>query len=165
MGARLPLVIVGAVLMIVSNFLPTLYWVVHMSAFGVDVDGTIYYWIYGLIFAIITAKSEYTDTEYRSSYVGIEPDPFGITCMMIIIVGAILALVLGLATEQKVAVIGGVLGLAGIIGFFVGVIMALPMTPTHVIVDEGYYPMPYIGFFVCVTGGILALVGGLLERY
>ncbi len=165
MGARLPLVIVGAVLMIVSIFLPTLYWYVHMEAFGVEVDGAIYYWMYGLIYAIITAKSEYTDTEYTSSYVGIDPDPLGVAFMMLIIAGAIVALVLGTATEHKVAFIGGLLGLIGIISFYVSVVMAIPMTPTHVIVEEGFYPMPFIGFFVCITGGILALVGGLLEKY
>jgi len=163
MGARLPLVIVGAVLMIVYIFLPTLYWYIHMEAFGVEVDGAIYYWMYGLIYAIITA--EYAGTEYSTSYVGIDPDPLGVICMMIIIAGGIVALVLGTATEHKVAFIGGLIGLIGIISFYVSVLMALPMTPTHVIVEEGFYPMPFIGFFVCVTGGILALVGGLLERY
>lgn len=164
MRARLPLVIIGSVLMIVSLFLPMLLWYAHMNAFGMEVDGAIYYWIYGFFYAIVKIETGYSDIEITSSYVGIEFDPFGLICMMIIITGVIVSLILGIATEEKVAVIGGVIGLTGIILYYVGVLMALPITPTHEIVEAGYYPIPFIGFFICLIGGIVALVGGLLEK-
>ncbi len=165
MGARLPLVIVGGVLMFVSILLPTLYWNVHTEAFGVELNGALYYWMYGLLYAIITAKSEYSDIEYTSRYTEFRPDMLGIICMMIIITGAIVTLVLGCATEKKAAFVGGVLGLAGMIAYYVGVIMALRITRTYQLVEAGFYPIPFLGFYVCIVGGILAFVGGLLERY
>ena len=128
-----------------------------MNVFGFKVDGAMYYWIYGFFYAIVTVESGYAELEYTATYTGMEFDPFGLICMMIIITGAIVSLVLGIATEEKVAAIGGVIGLTGIIVFYLGVLTALNITPTHEIVQAGYYPIPFVGFFVCVIGGIVAL--------
>jgi hypothetical protein len=164
MGARLPLCITGAVLMLVSTFLPTLYCYIYMEFLGVEVNGTFYYWMYGLIYAEIT--EEYLGVTYTSTYIGFEPDILGIICMFIIIGGAIIALVLGIATEDnKAAIVGGLLGIFGIVFFYVGVLIGLPISSLHEVTEAGFYFVPFIGFYMCIVGGILALVGGALSKY
>lgn len=168
MGARVPLIIVGAILMFVSIMLPTIFFPsVHGSYFGKDVVGIVYYWMAGEVFAWIREEGSLNGGTYTrySMYNNFRPDAFGLLCMTIVIVGAILALVLGNATETKVAFIGGLLGLIGTIVFYACVAGDIVYTRVHPIVSAGYTPYPFVGFFICIVGGILALVGGTLDKY
>jgi len=165
MGARIPLIIVGAVLMFVSLLLPTIFFPnVDGDYFGQEVDGFVYYWMAGQIYAWVIEESS-MGTRYHTWYSGFRPDPFGITCMLLIIVGGILALALGNATESKVAFIGGLLGLIGTFVFYASVYAGLFYTRVGSIVSDGYTPVPFVGFFLCIVGSILALVRGALEKY
>ena len=169
MGARLTLAIVGAVLMIASTFIPTIFFPsVSGGYFGKDVDGPVLYWIFGEVFAWVIETREYTSGgsySYHTTYGNFRPDVFGMICTTIIIAAAVLAIVLGATTESKAALVGGVLGLVTIIFFYVSVMNNLFYTRVYSIVSDGNFPYPFIGFFVCIVGGILALVGGTLEKY
>ena len=164
MSARLPLTIVGAVMMFGSLLLPTLYCYIHDNFFGVEINGPFYYWIFGNLFTWIEKKSDAGFT-YTTTYVNFRPDILGIICMFIIIIGGILALALGCGTEHKAAAIGGTLGIVGMISFYVGVLLASPLTRLADITEAGYYFIPFIGFYICIVGSILALVGCTLSKY
>ncbi|MFX1557323.1 MAG: hypothetical protein ACFFC9_08720 [Promethearchaeota archaeon] len=164
MSARLPLTIVGAIIMFVSLLFPTLYCYINDKFFGVEIQGSFFYWIYGNLFTWIEKEDALGNT-YTTTYINFRPDILGLICMLIIIVGGILALVLGCATESKAAFIGGIFGIAGMIIFYVGVLMASPLTRLAELTEAGYFFIPFIGFFICIAGSILALVGGTLEKY
>ena len=163
--ARTTLVIIGAIFMFVSIMFPTIFFAnVHGSYFGKDVSGSVFYWMAGQVFAYVIEETS-MGTKYHTMYSSFRLDAFGLICMTLILVGGVLAIVLGCATETKVAFIGGLLGLAGVIIFFLCVSMDIVSTRVHPLVADGYTPFPFVGFFVCILGSILALVGGTLDKY
>lgn len=164
MGARLPLCIVGGILMLSSLILPTLFYR-HVGGeyFGVDIYGVFIYWMAGFFFTQVVTGGEW-GIQTVSPYTDFVPDVLGIICIIIIIAGAILTVLLGSATEHKAAVVGGMLGIIGMLSFFIGVNMGSPLTNLYELHNDGYYFAPFIGFFVCIIGGILALVGGTLKK-
>ena len=165
MGARIPLIIVGAILMFVSLAFPTIFFPnVYGDFFGQDVSGSVFYWMVGQILAWVLEETS-LGTKYHTWYSSFRPDPFGITCMIIIIAGGILALVLGNVSETKVAFIGGLLGLIGAGVFYACVAGGIVYTRVGSLVSAGNMPVPFVGFFICIVGSILALVGGTLEKY
>jgi len=91
MGTRLPLCIVGGIFL---------------------------YWIFGFFFTRRVEEDEFGYTYYYP-YTNYAPDMLGIICMIIIIGGAILTFVLGTATENKAAVVGGILGICVMIFFLI----------------------------------------------
>ena len=158
--AKKALCIVGGVLMIVSVFLPVLFFSMSASGLGVSVNATIYYWMFGFAYLILTASAGGQTASLTDAY--FEPDMLGGICMGIIIVGAILAFVFS-SSESKVAIIGGLIGLLSMIVYISGVYMNF-MVPNWVAYGaQSGQLMPFVGFYVCIVGGILALVGGALS--
>ena len=165
MGARIPLIIVGAILMFISLVFPTIFFPnVDGDYFGQEVDGSVYYGMAGQILAWVIEETSY-GFRYHTWYSSFRPDALGVSCMILIIVGGILAIVLGNVTETKVAFIGGLLGLIGLFVFYGCIAGNILPTRVQPLVSDDYFPYPFVGFFICIVGSILALVGGTLEKY
>jgi len=160
MSARKALCILGAVLMLVSIFLPTLFWTMSGTYYGVKVSGSLYYWMWGYAFMQVSVEGGGVTMGASASH--FSPDMLGILCMIIIIIGAILAMALGFG-DSKAALVGGLLGIIGMVFFYVGVLIGLSLTPLGAAAGSGFVMAPFIGFFVCIVGGILALIGGALS--
>ncbi len=157
--AKKALCIVGGALMIISTFLPVLFFTMSASGFGITANASIYYWMFGfgyLVFTVSGGGQTASTTDAR-----FDLDILGCICMAIIVVGAILAFVLS-SSDSKAAIIGGLLGLLGMIVYISGVYGNF-MVPAWVAYGAGAgYLVPFVGFYVCILGGILALVGGAL---
>ena len=158
--AKKALCIVGGILMIVSTFLPVLFATMSASGLGVSFSATIYYWMFGFGYLVATASYGGETASMTDSY--FEADILGGICMAIIIVGAILAFVLS-SSESKAAIIGGLLGMLGMMIYIGGVYVNF-MVPNWVAYGaQSGQLMPFVGFYVCILGGILALIGGALS--
>ena len=151
--AKKILCLIGGVIMIISVFLPTLFSTATASGWGITASATVYYWMFGFAYLVFTisgggASASFTDSAFFVDYLGI-------TCMIIIIVGAILAFVMA-NSDSNGAMIGGLLGLLGMIIYLIGVYGGFAVLILK-------FLSPFIGAYLCIIGGIIALVGGLLE--
>lgn len=155
--AKKVLCIIGGIIMIISILLPTLFLRMSGESYGISYSIEMYYWMYG--YAFLRATAEYGGQEVSQTATHFEPDLLGLICITIIIVGAILALAKS-SSDSKVPLVGGILGIVGMIAFVAGVYMGSPLTP---ISGLGRYLSPFLGFYVCILGSILAIVGGALE--
>ena len=157
--AKKGLCIVGGVLMIVSMFLPVLFFNMGGSALGVSYNVSIYYWMFG--FAYLVATVSYGGQTGAATDTYFEMDTLGGICMAIIMVGAILAFVLS-SSDSKAALIGGLLGILGM-GIYIGGVYGGFMVPSWVTAAASAgYLVPFVGFYLCFLGGLLALIGGAL---
>ena len=154
--AKKGLCLTGGILMLISIFLPVLWFTASYSAGGVSANASIFYWMFGYAFVIVSMSAGGATASYSGGvFLGL--DVLGLICMIIIIIGAILALAMS-SSSSKGALVGGILGLLSMIIYYVimftGAVMYSPLG------EFGVLMIPFLGFFLCIIGGILAIAGG-----
>ena len=158
--AKKALCIVGGALMVVSMFLPVLFFNISGSGYGVSFSASVYYWMFGFGYAVASASYGGQTASMTSS--NFDLDILGGICMAIIFVGAILAFALA-GSDSKAALIGGLFGMLGMI-IYIGGVYGGFMVPSWVTAAASAgYLVPFVGFYLCILGGILALIGGALS--
>lgn len=152
----------GGILMLISIFLPTLYYSTSGSFFGVEYSSTILYWMFG--YAYSRGTVEFAGRSYTRTSTRTELDMLGVICAIIILVAAVLSISNAGSRRSKTPLYAGILGILAIIIYIGGVAMGSSLVPDWVVfLYDRDVLSPAIGVFVCIIGGILSILGGTMK--
>ena len=155
--AKKNLSLAGGILLLISVFLPTLFVYFHVDYFGVESTMMAFYWMFGYTYATMSAQGYGQSVSASATHFDL--DIIGVVCMAIIILGAILALVTASKSNSKMPLVGGLLGIVGMI-IFLGSFYA-DVSSVHYVSEVAVGVVaPFIGAWLCIIGGIIAIIGG-----
>lgn len=155
MPKRIPSLI-GGIVIIISVFLP----IISINTTYHDYDIIFHYWLSGLMY--ISAKNgNGSESRYR-----FYPNVIGFACMVAVIAMGILTIIKSAKQKDSWQII-----IFGIIstGILVGTTFWMMAFLSFVLKNEGLGSftsslIPSYGFYCCIIGGILIVIGGLILK-
>jgi hypothetical protein len=153
----------GAILVIISIFLPATHNFVSESYYGYSISVTELIWYFGLYFYSISAGG-YSDTDF--DFIDAEEYmSWGIAALILFIVAFILMIVASNKERREndhkitaaTGLVGGVLAFVGLGVYYGGLREEIP----------GWWSIgdPSVGFYLPIIGGILAVISGIMAGY